>query len=266
MRKLDLTGQVFGHLTALHETEMPGHRQGDHMTWWACLCVCGGTYITTTSQLRSGSTTSCGCTSPTTARGGRPRLDLAGQRYGRLTVEGELLPRTPSGHWICRCDCGQGKHVSFQSLRRSMVKSCGCLVKWRNTQRRAAMDHANKHAAQPLHYKGIPAHWWVEFVDWTVDHSIALHLTVNQAWDLFQGQIAMCNLTAEPLNFRSEYAESAPALIRRKPEIGYTPENSHWVSKPLVQLILARDVQEHVRPLKYQELVEVVASDEKKVT
>lgn len=58
-------------------------------------------------------------------------LDLAGQRYGRLTVleEGEHR-KTKGGHsirlWICRCDCGNTVTVSTNALRRGNTSSCGC--------------------------------------------------------------------------------------------------------------------------------------------
>ena len=54
-------------------------------------------------------------------------INLAGQRYGRLTV----LERTGTrlGHtvWKCRCDCGKACEATSNQLRRNRVKSCGCL-------------------------------------------------------------------------------------------------------------------------------------------
>lgn len=64
-------------------------------------------------------------------RGGQNKIDIAGQRYGRLTV----LQRAqkPSGAirgtwWLCRCDCGELKRVNLTHLRSGRAKSCGC---WR---------------------------------------------------------------------------------------------------------------------------------------
>src|SRR3990167_5708963 len=55
-RKLDLEGKVFGRLAVIRQA---GH-QGKHLRW-RCLCACGNTVITTTNNLRSGGTKSCGC-------------------------------------------------------------------------------------------------------------------------------------------------------------------------------------------------------------
>lgn len=57
-------------------------------------------------------------------------LDLAGTRYGRLTVV-RLAPKDscPGPHtaWECRCDCGTLRFVVGPSLRNGLTKSCGCL-------------------------------------------------------------------------------------------------------------------------------------------
>ena len=55
------------------------------------------------------------------------RLDLAGQRYGKLTV---LEPAANIGDktaWLCRCDCGNEVVVKTRHLRNGHVKSCGCI-------------------------------------------------------------------------------------------------------------------------------------------
>ena len=58
-KKINLTGQRFGKLTALEPAENIGPR-----TAWRCLCDCGQECAVTTQQLRSGRQTSCGCDKP----------------------------------------------------------------------------------------------------------------------------------------------------------------------------------------------------------
>ena len=56
----------------------------------------------------------------------RKKLDLTGQRYGKLSV---LAPAENSGKrtaWLCRCDCGEEKVVSTAKLRDGRRTSCGC--------------------------------------------------------------------------------------------------------------------------------------------
>ena len=53
------------------------------------------------------------------------RLDLAGQRFGKLTV---LRPAENIGSrtaWVCRCDCGQETIVKTTSLPTGHTKTCG---------------------------------------------------------------------------------------------------------------------------------------------
>ena len=57
--KLDLTGQLFGHLTAISPAENVKGR-----TAWLCRCTCGNECVITTKDLRSGKRTTCGCRSP----------------------------------------------------------------------------------------------------------------------------------------------------------------------------------------------------------
>jgi hypothetical protein len=60
------------------------------------------------------------------------RLDLTGQRFGRLTVLEELgTRRFASGQstkmWRCLCTCGRSAVVQQSSLTSGNTKSCGCL-------------------------------------------------------------------------------------------------------------------------------------------
>lgn len=56
----------------------------------------------------------------------RRKVDLAGQRYGKLTV---LAPAENIGSrtaWLCRCDCGAETVVKTYHLRNGHTKTCGC--------------------------------------------------------------------------------------------------------------------------------------------
>ena len=54
------------------------------------------------------------------------KLDLTGQRFGKLTA---LAPAENIGGctaWLCRCDCGQETVVITKRLRDGHRTSCGC--------------------------------------------------------------------------------------------------------------------------------------------
>ena len=57
------------------------------------------------------------------------KVDLTGQRFGRLLVVREDGNRNTSGSilWNCICDCGKEVSVSSGTLRSGKTKSCGCL-------------------------------------------------------------------------------------------------------------------------------------------
>jgi len=56
-RFLDITGQRFGKLTVVSLDKNTGNRKAR----WNCICDCGKKIITIGCDLRSGRTTSCGC-------------------------------------------------------------------------------------------------------------------------------------------------------------------------------------------------------------
>ena len=56
----------------------------------------------------------------------RKKLDLTGQRYGRLTVLKPVENIDSRTAWLCRCDCGAEAVVKTHHLRSGHTKSCGC--------------------------------------------------------------------------------------------------------------------------------------------
>lgn len=55
------------------------------------------------------------------------RVDIAGQRYGRLTADSCVGSRYGKAEWFCRCDCGGSIITTSNQLRVGSTKSCGCL-------------------------------------------------------------------------------------------------------------------------------------------
>jgi hypothetical protein len=62
------------------------------------------------------------------------RIEMTGQRFGRLTVtELDAIRSCPRTYWWCKCDCGNVVSVVANSLRRGNSQSCGCakyLTRW----------------------------------------------------------------------------------------------------------------------------------------
>lgn len=115
----DIIGQRFGKLTVIKLSNI----RKNNRTTWKCLCDCGNTTYLTTSILKSGHTTSCGCLK------NKPRyIDLTNQKFGRLTVI-KYIDNDSGGNatYLCQCDCGNLSKVTRPHLIQNHTRSCGCL-------------------------------------------------------------------------------------------------------------------------------------------
>ena len=117
----DITGQRFGRLVAVRETDM---RKNGFIVW-ECACDCGNTVFVKRGALTCGNTQSCGCMGK---QHNAKRQDLTGQRFGRLTaVRATDIRQSGSIVWECLCDCGVTVLVRGAALKNGNTKSCGCL-------------------------------------------------------------------------------------------------------------------------------------------
>lgn len=119
---IDLRGQRFGRLLVQH---FAGLNSKQHALW-ECRCDCGNAHTTTGIRLRYGTVNSCGCLSRDLTVN-RRRQDLAGRKFGRLTVKGYHHTARSYAYWACDCICGARVVVSSQGLLAGRARSCGCL-------------------------------------------------------------------------------------------------------------------------------------------
>lgn len=114
-RAVNITGQKFNMLTAIKPTD----KRNSEGVMWLCKCDCGNECYVSAKSLRNGNTKSCGC---------RRRLDITGERYGKLTAIRPIgILQGTSVTWLCKCDCGNEVKVLTKSLRSGNTKSCGCI-------------------------------------------------------------------------------------------------------------------------------------------
>lgn len=73
------------------------------------------------------------------------KIDLTGQRFGRLTVVGRFAET--GKRWGCVCDCGGQAVVVGAKLRSGHTKSCGCLraIVSRAKERRHGLSGTRTH-------------------------------------------------------------------------------------------------------------------------
>lgn len=113
----DLTGMVFGNLTALRNIGSVKKYQYDQ---WECCCTCGALVKTSSYNLLKGISKSCGW---------NHIEDLTGKKFGKLTVLERIKNKysnSTENAWICTCDCGGKREVRTCKLTSGKIRDCGC--------------------------------------------------------------------------------------------------------------------------------------------
>ena len=115
----DLTGQQFGKLLVISRSEDYVSPKGARKSRWLCQCECGNVAVVTGDNLRSGNTTTCGCTH-------QYREDWTGYTFGKLTIIKEIPPIHNCRRMLCKCECGNEKEVDLNHLTSGKILTCGC--------------------------------------------------------------------------------------------------------------------------------------------
>lgn len=128
---IDQTGKTFGRLTVI-ERSFP-ENLSPKMTYFRCVCECGVETISTSANLKSGKSTSCGCLrierTKEANKGNQHRYEsYVGRVFGYLTVLFRTEKR-PRAWYMCECVCGTQKEFSGKLLIAGDAKSCGCKTK-----------------------------------------------------------------------------------------------------------------------------------------
>ena len=127
--KKDLTGMKFGRWTVLEQADDTVLSSGKHIARWLCRCECGTEKVINGLTLKSGETSSCGCSRHHAQV--EVKQDLTGKKFGRLTVvrrdeDGVKPDGTHVARWICQCDCGTIRSFRQSALVNQGTQSCGC--------------------------------------------------------------------------------------------------------------------------------------------
>lgn len=78
-------------------------------------------------------------------------MDIAGQKFGRLTAIKIDHRQGSRAIWLCKCDCGKGTLASISNLRNGHTQSCGCLVSEKASATHFVHGHKGKENVDRLY-------------------------------------------------------------------------------------------------------------------
>lgn len=144
--------------------------------------------------------------------------DLAGQRFGRLTVIREHgRDKDARAMWYCACDCGVIKPIASRCLLYGTTYSCGCLRR----ERAVARNTTHASFGSPTHYS-----WQAMRIRCRNPRSKDYHryggrgIVICDRWDKFE-------------NFLADMGERpvGKTLDRRDNDGNYEPSNCKWSTR-----------------------------------
>lgn len=210
MSRTDIAGLRFGAFVAVRRDDA---RSVHHREYWICTCDCGVVKSVRDDGLKSGHSKSCGCQKPVPIR----RIDLIGQRFGKLLVVSRAPSVGKTARWNCICDCGRDTVKSSNVLRMGTVKSCGCL--------RTLHGHCTTVSGKVVRSP--------EYFTWRSMLARCTNLN-HHAWDNYGGRgITVCEDWHVFSNFLRDMGDrpDGKTLDRINNDAGYFKENCRWATR-----------------------------------